>query len=126
MWKTAEYGISPLHCKVKCIAFILKLAYTLPRSEETKTDNTSRENIQNIQQFFRKLGFKVDCPKHGYGNTNDENTFKKFFENVEVTTQITGVNYEILKRLPAILNVLNCKEMKRKRKSAKKYAQETA
>lgn len=111
-----EYGISPLHCRIKCMEFILKLAYTLPRPGETATDNTPREDIQSRKEiiqaeFSRKLGLKVDCPKHGYGNTNDGNTSRRFFENDKMTSLITGVNHEIIKRLAVILNVINCKEM---------------
>lgn len=111
--------------------FILKLAYTLPRLGETKTeDSQKREDIQRRKEiiqaeFSRKLGLKVDCPKHGYGNTNDGNTSRRFFENDKITSLITGVNHEIIKRLAVILNVINCKEMINGAKFSE-YASKTA
>lgn len=52
----------------------------------------------------------MDKPKPGFGNTNDGNTSRRFFEQPDAAARITGVNEEIIKRLQIILNVLNCRE----------------
>jgi len=76
--------------------FILKLAYTLPRPGESFEDDISQADAPKkrkeiIQaEFSKRLGLKVDCPKHGYGNTNDGNTYRRFFEHDVVTSEITG------------------------------------
>lgn len=112
-----EYGISPLHARIRCMEFILKLAYTISREGELFDKNATPKDklsarkkiIQN--EFLKQLGLKVDCPKQGYGNTNDGNMSRAFFENDEVTARITGVDQNIIKRLAVILNVINSREM---------------
>ncbi|KAL7289406.1 hypothetical protein TKK_0016604 [Trichogramma kaykai] len=43
-----------------------------------------------IQERLRTaLGTTVDVPTHGYGNTNDGNTARKFFSNVQIVSEIT-------------------------------------
>lgn len=112
-----EYGISPLHARIRCMEFILKLAYIISREGECFDKNATpkekisarKKIIQN--EFLKNLGLKVDYPKQGYGNTNDGNMSRAFFANDEVTSQITGVDNNIIKRLGVILNVINCREM---------------
>lgn len=47
-------------------------------------------------------------PKEKSGNTNDGNTARRFFSNAEVTSDITGINLCLLKRLFTILSCLGC------------------
>lgn len=82
--------------------FILKLAYTIPRAGENFEENTPPKEKQNIRkkiiqdEFIIKLGLKVDCPRYGYGNTNDGNAYGTFFEKHSVTAEITGVNVNVI------------------------------
>lgn len=38
----------------------------------------------------QKLGFLVDAPKQGSGNTNDGNMARKFFDNLDIVSDVTG------------------------------------
>ncbi|XP_067637052.1 uncharacterized protein [Eurosta solidaginis] len=111
-----EYGISPLHARIRCMEFVLKLAYTLPQQGEVFDDNTTCKEKQNRRRkiiqdaFYKEISLRVDCPKYGYGNTNDGNSSRRFYENDEVTARITGVDRDIVKRLGVIINILNCHE----------------
>lgn len=112
-----QYGISPLHGRIRCMEFILKLAYTLRQDgedfdESVGTKDAEKRRKQRIQTRFRdQLGLDVDKPKQGFGNTNDGNTSRKFFDQSEITAQITGVSREVISRLKTILDVLNCREV---------------
>ena len=48
-------------------------------------------------------------PKVGSGNSNDGNTARRAFGNSELFSSITGVDKELINRLYAILQVINCK-----------------
>ncbi|GBM83988.1 hypothetical protein AVEN_110120-1 [Araneus ventricosus] len=46
--------------------------------------------------------------KQQSGNTNDGNTARKLFRHPEKTTEITGVDFNLIKRLGIILECINC------------------
>lgn len=54
------------------------------------------------------MGLILDTPKQGFGNTNDGNTARRFFDYPEITSSITGVNKEIIENFKIILNVIAC------------------
>ena len=58
-----------------------------------------------IQQKFRaEMGLLVDKPKAGgFGNSNDDNIAGRFFQNVDLSSKITGIDKDILHRCAAIL-----------------------
>lgn len=45
---------------------------------------------ERIQTELKKLGILVDAPKQGYGCTNDGNTARTFFANLEVVSRVTS------------------------------------
>jgi len=49
----------------------------------------------------------VDKPKPGFGNSNDGNTARRFFENVEKSAEITGLSKTILKNFKIVLITLS-------------------
>lgn len=49
----------------------------------------------------------VDRPKANYGNTNDGNTSRRFFENPALAADITGIDYELIYRLKVILETIS-------------------
>lgn len=53
------------------------------------------------------MGLKVDVVKQGMGTTNDGNVSRRFFENPEITADITGVNVDLIHRFKIILNTIN-------------------
>ncbi|CAH1099264.1 unnamed protein product [Psylliodes chrysocephalus] len=42
-------------------------------------------------------------PKSNFGNTNDGNTSRKFFENPTLAAEITGISYKLIYRLKVIM-----------------------
>ena len=107
-----QYGLSSLHLWIRCFENILHIAYRLPfkkwqaRGEENK--KLFAENKKQIQDQFRdRMGLLVDMPKVGFGNTNDGNTARRFFKDPTSSSNITGVNYELIYNLGIILRVIS-------------------
>lgn len=46
-------------------------------------------------------------PKANFGNTNDGNTSRRFFDNPSLAAEITGINYDLIYRLKVILEVIS-------------------
>lgn len=44
----------------------------------------------------------------GKGNTNDGNTARRFFSNPEISSEITGINLNLIKRFKNILTAISC------------------
>jgi len=49
------------------------------------------------------MALLVDIPMQGSGNTNSGNTARRFFEQYELSAEITGVNENLIRRLGVIL-----------------------
>ncbi|CAH2012739.1 unnamed protein product [Acanthoscelides obtectus] len=63
-------------------------------------------NKKRIQAEFRaKLSLIVDKPKPGYGSSNDGNTARIFFHNPQTSSDITGVDRELIEKFAIILGV---------------------
>lgn len=65
-----------------------------------------KEHIQN--RFRKEVGLLIDMPKQKTGNTNDGNTARRFFGDPEITSDITGININLLKRFHTILSCIGC------------------
>lgn len=117
-----KFGISPLHARIRFMEYCLHLAYDLkyriiPGQEKTPVKNNAelynmrKEEKKRIQDEFKmQLGLIVDRPLQGYGSSNDGNTARRFFEDPETTSLITGINENLLKRFKIILSVINSKK----------------
>lgn len=106
-----EFGISILHGWIRLFECFLHLSYKLSlktwqaRGEESK--KVVAEKKKNIQaEFKKKLGLIVDKPKPGFGNSNDGNTARRFFESYSVSAEITGIDEELIKRFGTIMQTL--------------------
>lgn len=112
--KHLRFGLSLLHARIRFFESILHVAYRLPVKkwnvrlsvEEKQTVEDRKKEIQN--QFKEKLGLLVDIPKANFGNTNDGNTSRRFFENHELSSEITGIDKNLIYRLKVILDTLCC------------------
>ena len=52
-----------------------------------------KERKSLIQRAFKsELHLNIDCPKPGFGSSNDGNTARRFFENSTVSARILGVD----------------------------------
>lgn len=110
-----EYGLSPLHTRIRFMEHILKLGYDLdfgPNGETVRnnSDNHAKRDQKKklIQQKYLELGLIIDQPKQGEGNSNDGNTARRFFSDPETAASITGVDFELINRFKIIVQVLSC------------------
>lgn len=58
-------------------------------------------------RFRNETGLLVDMPKANFGNTNDGNTSRRFFENPELASEITGISYDLIYRFKVILETIS-------------------
>ncbi|KAL4096813.1 hypothetical protein QTP88_021696 [Uroleucon formosanum] len=59
---------------------------------------------KNIQQtFWNDMGIKVDKIVQGQGTSNTGNVARRFFKNAEMSSKITGVDINLIKKLGDIL-----------------------
>lgn len=129
--EAVQFGLSVLHARIRLFESILHLAYKLPvkKYRERKTEeekNIEKLRKQEIQERFRKeTGLLVDMPKANFGNTNDGNTSRRFFENPKLASEITGISYDLIYRLKVILEAISSGHEIDTGKY-EKYAEETA
>lgn len=107
-----QYGLSTLHCWIRFMELILHLSYNLgfEKWSATTTENKDlkKQKKAYVQRRFREeLGLNIDKPKQVSGNTNDGNTARRFFQNYHCSSEITGINEELIKRFYVILQVMS-------------------
>lgn len=107
-----KYGLSTLHARIKFFECVLHIAYKLPvkkwrtaAEDEKKLISIRKHEIQN--NFKEKMGLIVDKVKNGYGTTNDGNTARRFFSNIELASEITGVDIHLLRNFSLILRIIS-------------------
>lgn len=112
--ESLNFGLSVLHARIRIFESLLHLAYKLPLqkgriSKKNATDSKVLEDTKKkIQDDFKlRLGLLVDIPKAGFGNTNDGNTSRRFFEDPDVASEITGINKKLIYRLKVILEAIS-------------------
>lgn len=126
-----EFGLSILHARIRFFESILHLSYKLPvkKYRERKTDEEKQMELtkkKEIQTRFRnEIGLLVDMPKANFGNTNDGNTSRRFFEDPKLASDITGIDYELIYRLKVILETISS-GYEIDLEKYEKYAEETA
>lgn len=108
-----EYGLSTLHAWIRCFECVLHIAYRLDsqkwqiRSYEEKQATEARKK-RIIDEMKQKMHLLVDIPKPGFGTTNDGNTARRFFQNSELASSITGVDEHLIRRLGIVLRTMAC------------------
>lgn len=125
-----NFGISNLHAKIRCMEFLLHVSYNLTFKKWSVRNPVFKEQRESTkrkiqEEFKRKLGLLVDIVKHGSGLTHDGNTARRFFSEIDITAEITGLNKELIKRFAIILQTISCGEAIDAKKFGK-YAIETA
>lgn len=72
---------------------LLHVAYKLPTKTwriNKQNESIVGENKSQIQTEFKtKMSLIIDKPKPGYGNSNDGNVVRKFFQNSQMSSAIT-------------------------------------
>lgn len=107
-----KFGMSTLHAWIRFFESLLHLSYKLDlkkwqarTGDEKKMVSDRKAQIQ--KSLKSELGLIVDRPKPGYGSTNDGNTARRFFENCETTSVVTGLDEDLIKRFHAILQAIS-------------------
>lgn len=108
-----DLGLSSLHCWIRCFECLLHIAYRLSFCKWVKTAhidqfNSTKKRIQN--DFFSRLGLHIDKPRSGFGTSNNGNTARRFFANAEVSSEITGVDLELILRFRTLLTAISSGE----------------
>lgn len=106
-----EFGLSPLHAKIKFFECLLHISYNLDfkkwfaSTPEFKRLQTERKRI--IHKKFRiALGLVVDRVKQGVGTFNDGNTARRFFSNQKKASEIIGIEECLIRRFAVILQAI--------------------
>lgn len=108
-----QYGLSTLHAWIKCFECLLHIAYKQSikkwRISGREMEQKVEENKKTIQEKFKsEMGLIVDMVKTGYGTSNDGNTARRFFSNVELSARITGLDKTIITSFSIILRTISC------------------
>lgn len=78
--------------------------------KERKKINAKKREVERqriVTDFREKIGIVLDQPKQNFGNSNDGNTSRRFFENPKQTADILQINEELVIRFANILNLIN-------------------
>lgn len=107
-----KYGLSTLHAWIRCFECLLHIGYKVEckkwqaRGDENKALVQSRKTT--IRKSFKdRLHLNIDCPKPGFGSSNDGNTARRFFENSSMSAEILEVDKILIKKFHTILQVLS-------------------
>ncbi|XP_050504471.1 uncharacterized protein LOC126883234 [Diabrotica virgifera virgifera] len=110
--ESLRFGLSILHARIRFFELLLHLAYKAPlqkwQARTAEEKHVLKETKQKIPKSFKEeMGLLVDIPKVGYGNSNDGNTSRRFFNDPECSSRITGINLDLIKRFQIILEVIS-------------------
>ncbi|XP_036347841.1 uncharacterized protein LOC118757218, partial [Rhagoletis pomonella] len=107
-----KFGLSTLHCWIRFFECLLHIAYRLPfKTWQVRMENKAKfiETKARIQKEFKiKTGLIIDQVKQGFGTTNDGNTARRFFENIDVAAEITRLDKSLIHNFSLVLRVLSC------------------
>lgn len=111
--ESIKFGLSILHGWIRFFECLIHLSYKIPIKKWQARSDIEKQIVADtksrIQKEFRQLtGLIIDQPKPGFGNSNDGNTARRFFQNPEVSASITNVDVELIKRMHVILIAVSC------------------
>lgn len=106
-----RFGLSTLHCWIRFFECLLHISYRIPikkwqvkNAEDKVLFENNKKRIQ--EEFKNRLGLIVDKVKPGYVTTNDGNTARRFFRNSEISSQVTNIDINLIKKFHMILRIL--------------------
>ena len=88
------------------IAYRMKLKCWVVRGEDNK-EIVLNEKKRAQQELKKQLWLREDYPVPGSGSSNTWNTARFCFNNIEVVSEITGLNKNVHYKLSIILKTLN-------------------
>ncbi|XP_076052661.1 uncharacterized protein LOC143032080 [Oratosquilla oratoria] len=130
-----SYGLSPLHLLINTMECILHIGYRMKLKTWMVKGNGNKqifnaEKTRVCKDLKRDLGLNVDRPAQGSGTTNNGNTARRFLDNSETVSKVTGVDVQLIHRLSILLRTLNsgfdidsCKYDEYAKETAKLYTQ---
>lgn len=107
-----KYVFSPLHAQIRSMELLLNVSYRLALPKPTWRVSKSNEVLKDRQVSIRqalkeRLGLRLNEPLPGGGNSNDGNTARRFFNDVDAVAEITGLDRNLLFRFSVLLTVVN-------------------
>lgn len=101
------FGLSVLHGWIRMFECLLHLGYKLPlkkwQARGSDKDIVAQNKARIQKEFRERCGLIVDKPKPGFGNTNDGNTARRFFQNAELSAEITKIDVNLIKKIHIIM-----------------------
>lgn len=106
-----NFGLSSLHAWIRFMEYFLHVSYRLNiRKWQARGSDLAlvKERKTDIQRKFKiEMGLNIDKPRSsGCGTSNDGNTARRFFRDAEKSSEITGIDFNVLQRCAAILQVI--------------------
>ena len=107
------YGLAPLHLYINIMECVLHISYRLPFKKwkikkGSLNQKIAEENKKTIKEKLKKeIGIQIETPKHGFGKSHTGNIARTFFKNYLITSNITGFDVDLMKRLYIILLTIN-------------------
>ena len=110
--ESLKFGLSILHARIRLFESLLHLSYKLPISKWQARSDADKEIVSErkkvIQQSLKEeMGLLVDIPKAGFGNTNDGNTSRRFFADIETSARITGLDIDLIRNFKVIIEAIS-------------------
>lgn len=108
-----QYGISSLHCWIRVMEALLRIAYRLQLRKKTAGSSEEKQQLQDAKQRVHdslkdRTGLRVDEPRGGgVGNSNDGNTARRFFQAAEEVAACTGLDPQLIRRLHVVLQAVS-------------------
>lgn len=109
-----NFGLSILHARIRIFESLLHLAYRLPLQKKRISKKNFQDSevfaetkLQVQEKFKQEMGLLVDLPKAGFGNSNDGNSSRRFFENPQLSSEITGIDFNLIYRFKVILEAIS-------------------
>lgn len=111
--EATKFGLSTLHAWIRIFENLVHLSYKMNikkwQARSTDEKNDVEEQKKRVQKEFKtRLGLVVDKPKQSYGTSNNGNTARNFFENSEISAEITKIDKNLIDRFHIVLQAISC------------------
>lgn len=100
------------YTQIRCMEGLLHISYNIDFQKgaaRLENEKKCKENKKHFVQseLKKRLQIVVDQVKPGHGTTNDGNTARKFFSDPETVSEVLGLNYDWVRRIAVIMQVIN-------------------
>lgn len=107
-----QYGLSPLHARIRIFELLLHISYRLPIKKWSARGNdkavVEQRKLYVQGEFWSRLKLRVDYPQPGgAGSSNDGNTARRAFSNYTTLAEILDIDVELIRRFKVILETIS-------------------